>query len=426
MQFMDLISLSDADKLKAIDCVEDMPIAVKIDIRRRINQPDFNPLIKNGNRPNISIYSSLLKYVDPTKNRMVDNASADEYQKQFSILNEMIDKAPEYDNLRRMKADGIIKNLATNGFYDAESAIVFEQYISKSIGVTNTEEGRRNLATFFTTRLIPLKAEGYDFYTFLSFNEYISKTLSTNFHLMQDLVMPVVNIPLSTNKAVHINDMGVYIYLYFKELGVEKVVDKYGFDKRFIYYFDEVNPIFKESLNIAKQFALQNMSSEDAISLIRDRSYKISNIAERSSYNNIESVDKILKADGCIIQSDNGCRLFSKVNNIGRLIRNITVEKILEYMSNNIKEHDITFYMTDNDIGNLSNTKDLIFGLAYDGYNHRIKYFGKYDDDYYVFYKNIYNPGKIYGISLHGDDNKNIVEITLPTRYYYRNISNSI
>lgn len=420
-----LKTLSDDDKRELINLIEGMPQELNSLVKISLNEPFMDPSLFKVKERKLNIYSTIKKYLNKDSVVEIDNPAGSYYQSEYCKVLFLINNSKyPYEVKRRLS---LIMDMPS---YDIDSIIEIELKLSNLLYDFKTNQYIEDIASLINENILLYKFRVYDFYTYLSLIESGVDITRDSCDYMYKLNCCINQAMKKEESFSHANDLSVLIYLYLKEFGLEKVVNKHGLFHRFqlgLMNENKSNKYIEDILDNINTLSNDNSSVLDASSrIINSNEYNntIGGLIKGTELKYIDDNDKTININGFTFMTKYK-DVFENLTDENMIqIRFLTEDEILNYYQNATKKYSITFTLSDNDIGHLNRKNDIYFATSYDSYSHEMKYIGYYDGNYYLFFKNLMVPNSIFGISLSSFGlNRNILEIKENKTFFYKYIS---
>lgn len=431
MSIVDLHQLTNEDKRALINYIEGMPDNLSMLIKSSINEPDMDPSLYKGHERVLHKYCTITKYLNTKDIKNVANPAMSWYQSEYATMVSRIldnNKIPE-------KVRHILMGFVNAKSYDSESICKLEVSIASALSTIKDYNQMGEVYHIINSVIIPYKVAVYDLYTHI--------LLSPDINIIKDGEDKLTRLVWYINSRMEqapsfctSNDLPILIYIYFKQFGIETCIEKYELFNRFKYAMihmhndvEFVSDIYNKLIAMVNQNETITSAASRLISFENIPKLRFTNSTQTTS-NYIDSSLPISHENGMTflfknhISNDNG-------KDIANNIRRLTKDVIYEYIKSAENPNDISFFMSQNDLGHLSRLRGLEIGNAYDSFSYDLRTVGKYDDDpddYYLFFKvqNKNSLGHIYGISLNvcdKNESRKIIDITRNDSFFYKYIS---
>lgn len=398
MSCIDFEHLSINRRRDLIDFVEGMPSVINKRVKMMINEHYMDPCMYKGSSRNLHEYCTITKFLS---NRQINNVtlpSASYYQSDYcTMMKQIYDKNVMSGNSRLMSF-----NLANSESYDNESMIELEIAIARELRI-NSSIDKTDFAHMINQYIIPYKSQVYDAYTRIilspniELDEYGGKQMYRLCSYINDSIKS-----LPSYYSTH--NLPILLYIYFKQLGIENCVRKYNLFDRFKYgilhlhghlKIDDLVSKIENDLNfmIDENRGIAYASSQ--LIGINDRISRIKTVQ-----NNIRGSMVFLFKDLDLSDDDKE----SLSSNINKLTKKV-ISDYIPPISN--PDKNISFFLSSNDICHLMKFNGTKIGSLYDKFSYNVKIIGKFNDDFYLFFKvnNKESSGHIYGISISTTEN---------------------
>lgn len=427
MDFEYIKNLSTNEKINLINLIEGMPSGLNKYVKMNINEDFLNPSLFKGQDRTMSEYASISRYLDSRKNGNVvttTNPEASMYQSRYCKIQKEISESKFPNEIKRKLALFMDAEC-----YDDESLMMMEMYISKLLKEFDQNEFIEELAKFINEEIIPYKLDVYDFYIYLSVKNVLN-IVSGEYNHLFNINCAINSIIREGSSYSDKSDLAALIYVYFKEIGVSEISEKYNLIDRFILailYYKNDTDFCEEIIDMVRYY----INSKSPITNVIDtliKSNKYGKLLNSSFDNLIEQNEdmtyKSIEHNGMIYLFENPYLIKDNIDIITNTLRMMTIDKILEYTEETNKNY-INFTLNDNDYGHLKSLNGMEMGTSYDRDTCDIKYLGSYNGTYFLFFKNRLKPNVIYGISLDmNNENKKIIEIKESKMYRYHFVTN--
>lgn len=424
--------ISNVDKLKAlspcirhrlINYVIGLPNDLRETILIHINDDFMNPELIMGNDRHISIYSIIAKYIDKNKYNihMIDNGSRSDYQSDYCRICEKI-----YDPKTRNILGSLFScymGVLDAPSYNAESFIKIEKDVASVLSdYTRKDMRNSHIGNILSTidilneDIMGYKAKVYDAYS-----NYIlaSETGMTDADIDTSFmthIMYCINRGISQDESGYADqhDLAGFIYKYLLMLGIEKGFEAWNLFERFKYGMIAHNKNDEFITGVYENILEMINDGLDTRSTSSDLVYP-------EKYEDIFSpVDTIVNnydvPDSPIVFNSNGMVFFNVeeyIDNsewLSNELRKLNKQMISEYLpkTDNL---NISFTLSDNDFGNLSNIHNIKIGSAYDKFNNKMHRIISYNGNWYLLFKSNTHPASILGLGINPMDSAGTREL---------------
>jgi hypothetical protein len=404
METTDIKDLSIDDKKKLIDLIEGMPYKINKFVKVSFNDDFLDPSIYKGSMRNMSPYSSLLKYMKKDSANAHVRPIFSFYQTDFCDVFEKIDNLEDIPKLIINKLYLIMYEEC----YDEETLAKTEVNLVEILNECGNDwRLKGKIAKLISTKIIPYKTQVCDFYTFLSVKNMLNIT-SGNYDHLQHLTH-IINSLIENNNYYYSEkyDLAVFIYVYFAEIGMVDVIEKYDLLSRFVSYMryeDKKEDYISDVVNKVTEYATEKRKISDVLSnlvnmnrygkMLNLSKYKVLDTNDDPTYKSIES-------NGICFLSKNIDIFRDNINTIALNLRKLKSDDVFYgNLDATFKKEYVNFNLSENDFGHLLSSDEIVFATAYDGYDGEMRYIGYYNDQFYLFFT-LRNKSKlIYGLSI--------------------------
>lgn len=420
--------LSQEDRRNLIDYVEGLPTKLNSLIKLSLSKDYMNPTMYVGRDRKLSEYSTIQKYLGKEYNiNQVSNPLLSDYQSEFSSINYDLDNMKLPASIKN-SLSSIIMSESYDGSTMAKCEVALTDVIKsyKSIPYIKREQ-LCELIDFINFRLIPYKCKVYDLYTIIVLkNEGFDVVDSTNYNHLTNIIS-CINSLLECDdiSCLELSNIANFIYMYFKEIGMETCIDKYDLMTRFEYALSEnmSDSMIQDIKSKIYELSIRNEKIGNCISSIID-------VNDR--FDSIDSDIEDSNATGSRSFICNGYTFFGK--NINELILNaddtviqinrLNKNLICEYLDDTEPE-SIMFYLSENDLGHIQDTKNMQLITVYSESTKDMKYLVSYQDENYLLFKIKSHPSDVMGISLREtNENRKIMNFKESKNFFFKFVNN--
>ena len=415
MSCIDFEHLSINRRRDLIDFVEGMPSVINKRVKMMINEHYMDPCMYKGSSRNLHEYCTITKFLS---NRQINNValpSASYYQSDYCTMMEQIyDKNIMSGNSRLM-----LFNLANSESYDNESMIELEIAIAKELKI-NSGINKTDFSYMINQYIMPYKYKVYDAYTRIILSPDIELDDCDGQQMYR--IWSYINNSIKTAPSYYsTHNLPILLYIYFKQLGIEQCVRKYNLFDRFKYdilhlhnhlKIDEFVSKIENDLNFMID---ENRGIAYASSQLIGINDNINHI--KTDHSNISGSIHFLFKNLDLTDDDK--------ESLGVNINKLTKKMISDYIPSVLNpDNEISFFLTSNDICHLMKFDGTEIGSVYDKFSYSVKVIGKFNDDFYLFFKvkNKESSGHIYGISINTIENgcRKIFDMKRSNNFVYK------
>lgn len=397
---INLMDIVEEKRKLLIDYVEGLPSMVNRMIKIRLNEPYMNPSLFHGKERRMSEFSSILRFLPKNDVILINNPDESCYQKEYSKIMFLINNSSYPRNIQQR-----LVLLMNQESYDYDSMIHIELDIGELLEDYKNYPFVNELADFINENIITYKTKVYDIYsTFVLNTEFVSENLM--YHLLQ--LNRMINIGIrNCDSYIKQRNLSILIYVYLKELGIERNVEKYPFLNRFLYGILHNNneEISTFVLSKVKEYILEDLSIVNIISELSESDI-FSSILNQcdNEFNSIDNTDRVKTDNGLVYLFKDTNILPNDVEELSNQIRYLSKDVIKDYLDPETTADDLSFFLNDNDYGHCIDFQNMHIGTVYDGFHHNIKYLLYYNGDFYLLFKNHKYPRCIFGLSTTSDN----------------------
>lgn len=403
-----IMSMPVEDRKKLVDYMEGLPSATKNLIKMLLQKPYMDRAFFNDNRRRLHDFSTLDKYLPKyVEVERVSNPDAVDYQKEyFSCMTTIMDnRNPKYSDSRYT-----LSTILNMDCYNIETLIKLEVSIGEFLhnqikSKLSIDRVDCEAASIINNIIMPYKFKAYDFYTYLDINSEIQLRENDYSHTLRICNM-IRKLMRTKSSMTAFSDIGILIYIYYKDLGMEDHIQKYHLFDRFeltMYYLGIPDEYIKEAEEKLAECVNSKMSITAAASNLIN-SFILSNV------DNIEPVEIPVTFSSPNIDEHNGFIFTFKdikkmdpelLDSLSLWLRSLTKDEILHYVD--FKPEYLTFTLNDNDIGHIRTENKIHLGTAYNAAAKSIRYLIEKDGIFYLLFKNRMNTRIVYGLSVEYD-----------------------
>ena len=400
---IDMINnLSQSNKLKLINYMEGLPYDIKNYVKGRINDDNFDPSLFRGNKRIIHNLATISRYMKKNKIEWTDNPNESFYQSEYcSVLNKITNKNLKIDNFIRQR----LEKLVDMDFYDSDTVIKVELAIADLISEMKNLNSYtiQEICHLINIDIMGYKYKSYDFYNYIMYSEDLQLSEKDYSHMFN--LYSMINHTITSDESEVIeHDLSILLFIYFNDIGVNKVLNKYGFFDRFeveMKMLGKSENFISSVKNKIAELGNQNLKISDLsygivnYKKISDRLYTPDKADISQQENpNIKEVGGYIFTFKNINSFDN-----DEINKLSVKLRGIPKNEITHFL-NGLDITQITFDLSENDFGHLKNINGLYIGTIYDEFDKSMKYIGYYEGMFYLLFKDRFHSRKVYGISV--------------------------
>ena len=422
-------SLTKNDKISLINLLEGLPIELNKFIKRNINQPWFEMEIFRGPRK-LHMFSSIKKWMDMgntngmKRTETVDNPNASTYQSLYSAILYKIDnsKFPTY-----------VKN-ALVGFmnaesYDDETLAKLECEIAKFISSIQDHSLRKDVCKIILTDIILYKSRVCDFYTRVSTTSFDIALDDEDANLRYYLNSCILSNMNAHKSFADGHDLAVFVYMYYRLLGIANLIEKYNLAIRFESLIDPSDSDYLgEFRDKLFEFCTDNASVTSCMErLVHPERYvtDVSQnfIANYNQPNSIDNTDNVFTVGSYTVLFKDNAKLQEKGELLSNELTKLNPDNISLFFPEATPD-SISFNLQENDIGHIETSKNMLVGTVYTKFDDVMKYILMVGDDVYLLFKISTVPSTIYGINLEENNNtRKVISIKKNASVFYKYIS---
>lgn len=431
---------------KLVDYIEGMPSKLSSYVKMHILDSYMDPSFFNSTKRDVHPFSTVGKYIKPKCN-YIQNPADSVYQSEYCSILSDIEKSDKFPQDVKVS----LGDLLGKECYDLDSLIHTEAEIGWGLNQLSTDRKyldyangtlAQDFAFIVTTKIMPYKYKVCDLYTYLLINPEM-QLRECDYNQMSyksNMITYLITHPLDMTS---LHDLAILLYIYFKDIGMEKFIEKYNLLARFVEAMRSVgvsdDQIQEFITDINEYIDSQTSPTEASATIIN--SDKLSKI-DKDTHDEIPVLNVSPNMD------ENNGFIFSfkdiknldpdKLDELSLMLRSINKDEISHYID--IPVANIYFDLNDNDIGHIRNDVKMNTGTAYNSFTKEILYIAEKDGEFYVLFKNRMNSRIVYGISIKRyagtDDNtvstfategnklpRKLMTIKENTNYYYKFIS---
>lgn len=432
MDINEIKKMSLDDRKKMIDYIVGMPTDIQNFLLLHLNDAFMDPMIIKGNNRNISIYSSLIKYLDNKRNNVKildEGAIMSDYQSEFCYICEKIydanitNRTTPIGKLKRPYIKALMgPSCDIDAFIDTERTI--SMYLNDKTNIS--ESSKLAWIKTFNEEIMIYKAKVYDLY-----GEYIMSMRSQSDifknNNMEHILLCINEVINQKNPGyADQHDLAVFIYKYLEILGIGNRFDELGIFTRFKYAMiannqdDEfINNVYD---NVHELLDTPMETRYMSLNLVYPDKY--SHIFSYSYDENGASIPNCANKSNGIIFFNIPTNITFDIDRISIELKKMNKKAISDYIPNS-KESDISLFLSDNDFGNINMTNNITLCTAYDIFDNSMYHIGLYDNDIYLLFKSSNVHGCILGLSIVKTSNlRNVLTIKRNSKCTYKYIPN--
>lgn len=418
----DIRSLPEEMKRKLIDYITDLPSDIAFSVKMTLNDPEMDPSLWRDKNRILSRFSTVAKYLSDKCNIISRNkATGSFYQEEYCKIMEKIEMM--IPNKR-----GDLLYLMKIPCYDVGHLLIIEKEIANIISKSGDDAYDADMIAIICREIIPYKLMA------LNINQRVCE-LMNGFHATESNDYPpilhihnmiMMLIDTHNNSFVNLYNIAVLIYIYFKMFFIDlKLVNAYDLFNRFsicIESYGGDSSVIKDTFN-------QLLRYKPALS-IADAASKLHGI---NLHTNFENDDTAVHAvDSPNIRRINNYVFFIKdasiLDNLDNDLTSIIIKKTtIDFIAHcmNTDRNAITFYISENDIGHITNACKSQVGTVTDIFDKTITNIIYYKNELYILFTDYTNRGSVYGINIpqNSVDNRKILEVKKDKSIQYKFVS---
>lgn len=395
-----------ASRKSLVDYIEGMPSTLNRIVKMNLMDREMDPSFFNTRTRQVHTYCTVKNFLDKNNIRSITNPDLTEYQKEYCQLMCVLgDSDSMLDSNTRSK----LINILNAECYDIETLIKVEVYIGEFL--KECESDRKllqnpqtlpHIGYLITKRIMPYKYTSYDLYGYLNSNEDLQLS-KEDYTLMSKIHIYIRNLAKPNPSVTVLHDLATLIYTYFKNLGMEMHIDKYNLLARFRYAFMDVQ-FTEEDINTieseVREFAAMKMNVISATdSLINTSKLGDMSDVKRHDIPLMTGSPNLGESNGTVFSFKNiGDYDSDMLGDMAVRLAGLNKSEILQYTD--IAPENLSFDISDNDIGHIKNENHIAIGTAYNSVTKEMRYIIEKDGEFYLLFKDRMNTRIVYGISL--------------------------
>lgn len=426
MNIQNIISkLSIEDRKKLIDYLPNLPNELQTYLKINLSSDNFDKSFFNTNIRKLNEFSTLKRFMNRRMIVVQDCKPEDsDYQSEYCTIIDFFDKTYPRDISSKII---MIMNSKSTELKDIIHMEVNIASLLKTSENNYDEEFTKKITKDISLYLIPYKFKCMDFFQKIDWIDCIGNSIDFSniyqFFNMNKLLMNSLNME---NDYYIENNFASFVYIYFKNLGIENTFEHYNLFTRFKWLlkcanknhlinsiYNKLNELIinREDIVSATQSLIQSQSILKGIQNNKLNSCDNSSITIETNNFILSMKDINLFDDHIIYRIPNDLKI---IINIDEIIKFIDIKD----------ENMIDFHLSDNDYGHLKNVHGLFIGTAYNTLTHDMYFIGYHENEFYLFFKNRLTSNIIYGIGiipfyLNGKLNRKVFKLTnLSNRSY--------
>lgn len=407
---MNLEFLKTLDKdtlLLVINYLEGMPKDFVKLVKFHFNDQFLHPTLKGSKAGK---YCTLTKFVD---SKITPSFSPPIYQLHYNSIMKHIEESGLSSTSKYFLS--ALMNLEC---YDAKTLYETDKHISQHLRMNYCDEDSDTFIDIINNQIMPYKLKTIDIYSTLELRYDLNDYVDFNW-FVSDLNKAILTTIHSNWSYTEMHDLKILFFLYCeyvrKDFSLE-VLD------RFYYEITSKKKDIEDEMDISSLFygvdeiVKNNKTPEEIVKLLINNDFFIGQKINQNT--------KIKSNDGMLFF---GSKYLDSLSNDEKNIlavkeRYINENIIMNYVNNGIiKEANISFDINIDDLGHLNENPSVRFVFtAYDKYSKDMRYLCNVDNIYYILFKDIENPDKIFGLSLtEKSKSRRILEITKSKNYEF-------
>lgn len=389
------------NRKKLVDYMEGLSTKTKNLIKMMLPKPYMDKSFFKTNKRKIYELSTLDKYLPKSVTvEKVSNPDGADYQNEyFKCIYDINSREEPFSSSVRYTLSAIL----AMDCYDIETLIKTEVTIGEVLNSAMPNECDVNaIAAFITNHIMAYKFRAYDFYTYLDINADLGLRES-DYHHMQRIHAMIHKLMMTKSSLTAFSDIGVLVFIYYKDLGMEDYIQKYHLFDRFeltMYYLGIPEEYVQEAKDRMNECINSKLNITAAASILV-------NSNKLSSIDNGKPIEMPIMTGSPNIDESNGF-IFSFKNikeydpetldKLAVWLRSLTEDEILHYVD--MEPNNLTFTLNENDIGHVKNENRINIGTAYNSSTKKIRYIIENDGEFYLLFKNRMNSRIVYGLSV--------------------------